>query len=56
MIALSIINKKKDLMASFNREKTYFKAFVTLLRILKISDDKFQFIKFYFYSVYKSFI
>lgn len=55
IIAQSISNKKKDLMTSYNREKTYLKGFIEFLRILKASNTKMKLIKFYFYSVFKSF-
>lgn len=55
IISKSISNKRKDLITSFNREKNYLKAFVEFLRILKTSKSKRSFIKFYFYSVFKSF-
>ncbi|MFV5698666.1 glycosyltransferase [Flavobacterium sp. ZT3R17] len=55
IVALSIINRRKDLMTCYNREKTYFEGFQLFLRILKTTNKKTQFIKFYFYSVFKSF-
>jgi glycosyltransferase involved in cell wall biosynthesis len=56
IIAQSISNKQNDLMTSLNREKSYLKAFVEFIRILKSSKTKCSFIKFYFYSIFKSFI
>ena len=55
IIASSILNRQKDLMTCFNREKTYLKGFQLFLRILKTTNKKIQFIRFYGYSVFKSF-
>jgi glycosyltransferase involved in cell wall biosynthesis len=55
IVASSIHNRQKDLMTCYNREKTYLKAFRLFLSILKKTNKKSQFIKFYLYSVFKSF-
>lgn len=55
IVASSIQNRQKDLMTCLNREKTYLKGFRLFLSILKKTDEKPQFIKFYLYSVIKSF-
>jgi hypothetical protein len=55
IIASSIHNRQKDLMTCYNREKTYLKGFQLFLRILKDTNKKSQFIRFYLYSVFKSF-
>ncbi|MFV8366672.1 glycosyltransferase [Flavobacterium sp. XS1P27] len=55
IVASSIHNRQKDLMTCYNREKTYLKAFRLFLSILKKTNKKSQFIKFYLYSVFKNF-
>ena len=55
IIASSILNKRKDLMTCFNREKTYIQGFQLFLRILKTTNKKIQFIRFYGHSVFKIF-
>lgn len=56
IVALSLLNKQKDLVTCYNREKMYVKGFQLFLNILKKTKNKFQWIKFYLYSVYKSFV
>ncbi|RDI58335.1 glycosyltransferase [Flavobacterium glaciei] len=55
IIASSILSRNKDLMTCFNREKDYLKGFQLFLKILKTTNKKIQFIRFYGYSVYQSF-
>lgn len=55
IVASSIRSRQKDLLTCFNREKTYFKGFQLFLNILKKTNKKSRFIKFYFYSIFKSF-
>jgi glycosyltransferase involved in cell wall biosynthesis len=55
IVASSILNRQKDLITCYNREKTYLKAFRLFLSIFKKTKKKFQLSKFYFYSVFKSF-
>lgn len=55
IIASSMLNRQKDLMTCYNREKTYFEGFRLFLSIFKTTNKKLEFIKFYGYSVFKSF-
>ncbi|MDI1305924.1 MAG: glycosyltransferase [bacterium] len=55
IVAMSIAAKKNDLMTSFNREKSYFKAFMQYVSIMKNNKDRHQLTKLYLYSIYKSF-
>ena len=54
IIALSIINRKRDLLTCYNREKTYVVGFQLFLNVLKTTDNKLLFTKFYLYSLFKS--
>lgn len=56
IVASSIQNRKKDLLTCFNREKSYSIGFQLFLRILKTTNKKPQFVKFYLYSFFKSFV
>jgi glycosyltransferase involved in cell wall biosynthesis len=55
IVALSISAKRNDLMASFNREKSYFKAFMQYVSIMNNSNERYPLTKLYLYSIYKSF-
>lgn len=52
-ICASILNKKRDVIASLNREKQYSSAFLYFIRILPSITNKRQFLKFYLYSLKK---
>ena len=54
IVALSIINKRRNLIASFNQEREYLKASNEFITVLKMSNNKLQLFKFYLYSLYKS--
>ncbi|MFT5251374.1 MAG: glycosyltransferase involved in cell wall biosynthesis [Flavobacteriales bacterium] len=54
IIAASIINRKRDLLTCYNREKTYVAGFGLFLNVLKTADNKLLFSKFYLYSLFKS--
>ena len=56
IIIKSITKQKIHLMGSFNKEKSYRKAFVLLINNLSLETNKLHLIKHYFYSVYKSFV
>lgn len=56
IVVSSLLNRQKDLMTCYNREKTYLKGFRLFLSILKTTTKKLHFIKFYGYSVFKSFL
>lgn len=53
IVTLSSLNKRKDLIATLNRENKFYKSFVAFLVTVKKSNRKFELIKFYFYSVSK---
>jgi glycosyltransferase involved in cell wall biosynthesis len=55
IVAMSIAAKRNDLMTSFNREKSYFKAFMQYVSIMKNNKERCQLTKLYLYSIYKSF-
>lgn len=55
IIAQSIWDKSRNLMTSFNREKSYLKAFIQYVSIFKITKEKYLLTKLYLYSIYKSF-
>ncbi len=55
-IAQSLLKHTKDLVASYNREKKYFKAFSLSLKTVLQSKGSFSLVKFYFYSLKHSFI
>ena len=52
-IRSSILNKKRDVIASLNREKQYRSAFLYFIRTLPSMTNKGQFLKFYLYSLIK---
>ena len=54
VVKASVNNTKKSILASYNREKRYGKAFKLFAQILLQQKNKFTFIKFYTYSVLKS--
>lgn len=56
VIAKSIREKKKNLIACFNREKSYRKGWYTFIKEIPQSQHKLVLIKFYLYSLYKSFL
>ncbi len=49
-----ILDKRINLMCSFNREKKYYKAFLKFISNLLNNKSKLGVIKMYFYSIYKS--
>ncbi|KJD33404.1 glycosyl transferase [Tamlana nanhaiensis] len=55
VINKSINDKKKQLVSLYNRERKFFKAFVLFLKSIFNQKNKFSFIKFYMYSLLKSF-
>jgi glycosyltransferase involved in cell wall biosynthesis len=55
IVALSIAAKRNDLMTSCNREKSYFKAFMEYVSIMKNNKERYLLTKLYLYSIYKSF-
>ncbi|MDP5200681.1 glycosyltransferase [Flavobacterium sp. DG2-3] len=54
--AKAILNLKKSLMLSFNRENRYHKGFIQFLKNLKETGVNYIDLKMYLYSIYKSFI
>jgi glycosyltransferase involved in cell wall biosynthesis len=54
IIAKSIFNKKRNLMTSLNREKSYFKGLLLFFVLLLKTDGKIKLSKLYLYSIYKS--
>ncbi|MEL0455968.1 glycosyltransferase [Flavobacteriaceae bacterium SZ-1-7] len=50
----SIQQTKISLMAAYNREKQYIKGLMLVFTIIHKEKNKFAFIKFYFYSLFKS--
>lgn len=55
IIQKSLTAHRKGLIACYNREKHYFKAFMYVFKSLLVSQNKFQLIKFYLYSLKQSF-
>ena len=52
-IRVSILNKKRDVIASLNREKQFRKAFLYFVRTIPTTKYKWQLVRFYFYSLLK---
>lgn len=50
----SLINKKRNLIASYNKEQEYKKGLQTLLEMIKMPINKYEIIKFYGYSIFKN--
>ena len=53
-IDCSIVNKKRNLMTSLNREKSYGEGFLVFSKMLPKYPNKWQLLKLYGYSIYKS--
>lgn len=54
VVSMAILDLKKRLMLSYNREHKYIKAFVQFLKNLKYTGLNYFDTKLYFYSIYKS--
>lgn len=54
IVSQSIENKKRNLMISFNREKKYIKSFIIFGELFMLTNNKYELIKFYLFSIYKS--
>ena len=54
IIKESINQTKKSILTSYNREKKYLKGLKVFLEMLPSQKNKFNFIKFYMYSLFKS--
>lgn len=52
LVFKSLVNKKRNLIASYNKEKEYKKGLRTLLEMIKMPINKYEIIKFYGYSIF----